>query len=105
MGFEVTTKVKNLSLKGKRDPVIVVTMTMLPRGSGNRNKIRRLADAFKRDEILAPHIAKIVVGTTSLHLHLPPTFACWSAINERLAVARDAAAAEVPGQMTLPLTA
>jgi len=101
MRLQITTKIKNLSLKGRREAVVVITMTMVPRGSGNRNKIRRLAEAFKRDEIMSPHIAKVVVGTTSMHLHLVPSFACWSALNERVAMAK--AAADIPGQMKLPL--
>ena len=103
MSFEITTKMKNLSLADSREAVVVMTITLTPRGSGNRNTVRRLARQFKRHELLGQHIAKVVCGTTSLHVHLRPSLACWSDLQETVRQAKEAQAANDPSQMILPL--
>lgn len=91
-------------LTGKRDPVVVMTLTIVPRGSGNRQNVERLARAFKGHKILGPHITRVIKGSTRLDLHIRPGMASAAAWLEAVAAAREELAAQNdPNQMELPL--
>ena len=61
------------SLKWSKDGErawIVLDMMIKPRGSGNRAFARRLGESFKRDQELKPFLAKTVVGTSRVTVHM-----------------------------------
>lgn len=61
---------------------MVMEILLLPRGSGNRYKARRLAQAFKEHRIMGPHIHKVVCGTSKVALHMEPSLDLLGAIAE-----------------------
>lgn len=95
MQVETQTRYR-VSSKGKLE--VIVKLLLKPRGSGNKHYAARLAKAFRDHPIMAPHISKVVAGTSSVTVHVVPSVACMRAINE---VARTATV-DVPGQMLLP---
>ncbi|HEX2973366.1 MAG TPA: hypothetical protein VHP11_13610 [Tepidisphaeraceae bacterium] len=68
MKIEVTTKVR--FLKGGESSELILRVNFLPRGSGNRNKAKRLADAFREHESMKQHIRKVVCGASSVTVHM-----------------------------------
>ena len=85
-------------------PELIMRIVLLPRGSGNRNKARRLAESFKTDKHLAAHIGKVVTGTTSITVHMPITGDMAQAVNAYLAESKEQAEQaklNLPGQLPL----
>lgn len=64
------------------DPTFILRINVLPRGSGNRNVVKRLAREARAEARLSPHILKMVEGASSLILHLRPSISLASAIME-----------------------
>jgi hypothetical protein len=62
MQVEVTTKLK--------PGILVLDIALVPRGSGNRNAARRLANEFRENEHLSPHVVKVTHGTSRVLVHL-----------------------------------
>lgn len=67
MQIEVKTR-----LKVARDgtPVVIMDVLLLPRGSGNRNRARQLADAFKVHPLLKRHVRRVVCGASRVTVHM-----------------------------------
>ena len=61
--------------------VVTLRVNFLPRGSGNRNAARRLADQASADPLLAPHLISVVAGTSSVVIELRPTLELAAVIN------------------------
>jgi hypothetical protein len=73
-----------------------LTIRILPRGSGNRSKVRRLAAQAKRDPDMAPWIIRVVEGASSLSIVMKPGLGLIDALNRVSERTRD-----VPGQLPL----
>ena len=72
MPMEMRTRVV---LKGRLTekhpwPLLVIDLVMVPRGSGNRNKARRVGDSWRRSELMKPFVEKVVVGASKVRVHL-----------------------------------
>ena len=52
-----------------REPVVVMSVQFLPRGSGNRNHVRRLGKAFENHPKLKPYVLKTICGSSRLDVH------------------------------------
>src|SRR4051794_24073114 len=80
-------------------PELILYITLLPRGSGNRAAVRRLGAAARRSE-MAPHIKRMVCGATRLTIYLRSSLALMKTImtwtDQELGKSKD-----VPGQMPL----
>lgn len=78
------------------EPELILSWTILPRGSGNRRKVRELAAAVRQHQSIATHITKMTTGSTRLTIHFRASLelmrAFWTIDQE----ARD-----VPGQLPL----
>lgn len=79
MQIEVKTR-----LKIARDgtPVVIMDVLLLPRGSGNRNRARRLGEAFRQHPKIKKHIRKIVVGASRITVHMRSSIALMRDINQ-----------------------
>lgn len=76
---ELRTRVKGL---GTKRAVVVLDVLLLPRGSGNRTRARRLADAFRKHELMGPHISRVVCGASRVTVHLRASAASVAALAE-----------------------
>lgn len=85
--------------EGWENNEVVVRFDVLPRGSGNRNFCRKLADAFPEHAIIGPFIHKVVAGASSVTVHFEASLACMKAINEVCEEGK--AAKDAPGQLGL----
>jgi hypothetical protein len=54
------------------EPEVVISMTWVPRGSGNRYKVRKMASYFKTHPELKRVVKRVVIGTTRLTVHVRP---------------------------------
>jgi hypothetical protein len=88
MQVEVTTKLK--------PGVLVLDIALVPRGSGNRNAARRLAEGFRTNGKLAPHVLKVTAGTSRVLVHLRVSLELMRIVAEWPKVEGD-----VPGQLPL----
>jgi len=80
-------------------PRVVMTLDLVPRGSGNRANARRIAAAARGHRIMGPHITRVVVGASRVVLHMRASLGLLAAVNE---VAREVEASrDVPGQLPL----
>jgi hypothetical protein len=64
---KVETKMRRTRAKllDDADPLeVVVYVDFVPRGSGNRNLARRVAQAFRTDPLLKDHVIKATAGAT-----------------------------------------
>ena len=95
MQVEVKTQ-----LKIQRDgtPLVILSVILLPRGSGNRNRARRLADAFRNHPRMKPHIREVICGASRVTVHMRSSLSLLREIN---ALAGAARAGDVPGQLAL----
>ena len=102
MPVEMKMQYKGLATKS---PELVITINILPRGSGNRNKARELAEYMRRDSNLGPHIGKIVAGASRVTAHLPITRDMQKAIDaflaERKQQQQEDQLHDLPGQLPL----
>lgn len=80
-------------------PELIMQMMLLPRGSGNKNKARRLAQAFKEHPKMKPHIKRVVTGSSSVTVHMLSSLALMDVLNEISAEAK--AKKDVEGQLPL----
>lgn len=85
---------------GGPKPELIIRLVLLPRGGGNRNKARRLAERLKTDKHLGEHIRKITAGTSSVILRMPITPATWRGVNAFLSEEKSEPV-DVPGQLPL----
>jgi hypothetical protein len=76
MQIEVTTK----ALVGAGE--VVIRINFVPRGSGNRGHARRVGRLFREDPTCRKHLRKLVVGLSSVILHLDASFDAWTALGE-----------------------
>lgn len=84
---------------GRRAPEVVVSLAIVPRGSGNRYKARRLADAFASDERMKRHLKRVVCGASRVTLHLRPSLALMEDINAICSEAKSSR--DVRGQLVM----
>lgn len=78
---------------------VIMRVTFLPRGSGNRYKARKLAEAFTKDKRMGPYVRKVQAGTTSVVVHVQACLGMMEAVNEISAEYR--AAKDAEGQLAL----
>lgn len=78
--------------------VVVMEILLLPRGSGNRNTARRLANHFRTNAELKPHVKKVVCGTSRVTVHLIPSIDLLQIIED---IKRRQREADLPGQLPL----
>jgi hypothetical protein len=76
------------------EPEIVVQMALVPRGGANRAKARQLADRIKKLPELKDYLKRVVVGTSSVSVHLRASF-------DLAAVLANLGKKDVPGQVPL----
>lgn len=79
--IEMRMRVKNVFDK----PEIIMDFILLPRGSGNRNKARRLGEVIRNHEFIGKssgHLRKVVVGATRVTAHFYATLAFRRAMKE-----------------------
>lgn len=93
MQVETKTRIK---LARDGTPVVILDMLLLPRGSGNRNAARRLADAFRRDVRFKDHIRKISCGASRVTVHCRSSKAFLKMVLEMTDEPKD-----VPGQLAM----
>lgn len=98
MPLEVKMRYKGLSTK---KPELIISMNLTPRGSGNRNKARQLANHLRTDTDLGPFIGKITTGASRVVLHLPITVEMNEAVERYLTRQKDQEVHDVPGQLPL----
>ena len=93
--IEVKTKLRVL----KTGPEVLVDLVFVPRGSGNRNKARQVAQILRVNPRFKPHVRKVVVGASRVTVHLIPTF---DLLRDLEALKnQQTEAADVPGQLRL----
>jgi hypothetical protein len=93
---QVQVKSEVVNRRG-RDPEVLIKITLLPRGSGNRNLARRVGKAFKSDERFADHVTRVKVGSSSVWVYMRASFEMmWTVWNIQHPPK------DVPGQMALP---
>lgn len=69
MPIEMTTRV--VFRPGESPwPLMVIDQVFVPRGSGNRNKARRLAESWRQSVLMAPFVEKVTVGASKVRVHL-----------------------------------
>ena len=98
MPVEVKTHVK-FTPGSSPWPLMIVDMVYVPRGSGNRNKARAMAERWRESDVMAPFLEKVVVGASKVRVHLR----CSPAFTQAMARVREeeAARVDVPGQLGL----
>ena len=102
---EIQVKMINrLGSLGDQDkmPETVMQIDILPRGSGNRNLARRLAEAFESHDLMGDHVTEVRAGASRVTVHIKPSLAAISAVmecmkRERQRVAEEKAAVGVAG--------
>ena len=77
MQVETRTKTR----VAKDGPEVVLSITLIPRGSGNRAAVRRLAAAARVSD-LAPHIKRLTVGATRLTIYFRASVQLMAAVVE-----------------------
>lgn len=80
-------------------PMLVVDMILLPRGSGNRNRARRIADRWRKSEVMAPFVEKIITGASKVRVHLTCSPELQEAVREAQKLERESQ--DLPGQLGL----
>lgn len=95
MQIETTTK-SRLNRKGEAE--MWLSITVLPRGSGNRSKVARLAAAARRDPDMSPWILRVIEGSSRLVVVLKPGWGLMAAINR---MSERTKQTDVPGQLPL----
>lgn len=83
----------------KGEAEIVLQVQLLPRGSGNRNKARALAETYRTHRIMRPHIKRVLCGASSVTVHFRASLGLVDAWNQ--VAAEERARQDVPGQMPL----
>ena len=79
--MQVETKVRSRVNKlGEGE--IILDITLLPRGSGNRSKVRKLGAEFRRNETIRPHIKKVTCGATRLTVTMRASLGLAQAVME-----------------------
>jgi hypothetical protein len=104
--YKVRTLARTIPIRHRDDPerTVVMVVDLLPRGTGNRNYARRLADAFATHEKLAPHIVKATPGASKVTVHFRPSIEFMGTIyGMMLKQSQDGEAATDPEQMLLSL--
>jgi hypothetical protein len=85
------------------DPELLMKIMILPRGSGNRGLCRRLAREAKIHPVLAEHVSRVKVGSSTVWVYLRPSLRLTAQLGimmlERANRAADAQ--DVPGQLPL----
>jgi hypothetical protein len=100
---EVRTRIRRVkeTAGGKRrwsgDVELVMEILLLPRGSGNRNMARALAQAAKKDRRLGPHVKRVKAGASKVWVTLVPSMALAHTMLEW----NGDRPADVPGQLPL----
>lgn len=79
-------------------PTVVLDLLLLPRGSGNRNRARRLAQAFREHPKMKRHVRRVVCGTSRVTVHLRASVPM---MRDIWAIAPEQGIPDVPGQMPL----
>jgi hypothetical protein len=93
MKIQTSTKAR---VNRQGEPEIWLTISLLPRGSGNRSKVAKLAEAARRDPDMSPWILRVVEGSSRLVVVLKPGFGLVGALNRVSERNRD-----VEGQLPL----
>ena len=95
---ELRTRVKGL-LTDK--PTVVLDVLLLPRGSGNRKRARELAALLRSNDLMGPHIDRVVCGASRVTVHVKATVASMRALNQWLERERLKKENDVEGQPPL----
>jgi hypothetical protein len=94
---QVKVKTEVVFRKGEEDPLVLMKISLLPHGSGNRNLARRVGKAFQTDERFKDHVTRVKVGSSSVWVYFRASFEMmWTVWNIQHAPK------DVPGQMALP---
>lgn len=96
--MQIETKVRSRVSK-KGEPEVVLDVIFLPRGSGNRAKVRRLGEEFRKHEVVGPYVKRVVCGATRLTVSMRAGFGLMGAIMELSRQAKEKQ--DVPGQLPL----
>ena len=56
------------------DPEVIVQVAIVPRGGTNRPRARKLAAAVRQVKELEGHIKRVVVGSSSISIHMRASF-------------------------------
>jgi hypothetical protein len=94
--IEVKTKAR---LTRSGEPEVVLTMTLLPRGSGNRGHVRRLGQVAKNHPIMGPYVKRVICGSSRLTLHLRAGLGLMKAVLEITSEVEGKR--DIPGQLPL----
>lgn len=96
MQIQVKTRA---NLNPRREPSVIMDVLFVPRGSGNRNKAKRLGEALRNHPDFAQDIIKVVVGCSRVTVH----FRASLGLAKRMAEfqMRQYQAKDVEGQMAL----
>ena len=81
------------------EPELVMTFAFLPRGSGNRGNVRRFAKGLRSNPHMAPHIKRVVLGSSKVTVHFRASLALMKAVNDL--TAEHEKTRDVPGQLPL----
>lgn len=89
-----------MKMRASEDPPVLVIMEilLLPRGSGNRNMARRLANHFRTNPELKPNVHKVVCGTSRVTVHLIPSVDLLQKIED---IKQQQRQQDLPGQLRL----
>lgn len=96
MQIEVKTR-SRLDDEGR--PELILTWTWMPRGSGNRHRVQAVAEHLRKHPDFAPHILRLVVGSTRLVIHFRASMKLAQIFWK---MKPPAAIEDVPGQLPLP---
>ena len=94
---ELRTRVKGMFTE---KPIIVMDVMLLPRGSGNRKRARELAALLRKNDLMGPHIEKVVCGASRVTMHVRVTVASMKALNAWMERERERTQ-DVEGQLPL----
>ena len=95
MQAEVKTRAR---VTRKGEPELVVEVALLPRGSGNRYKARKLAEVFRSDARVKDHIKRVVCGTSKVTVHFRSSLALIEVFNQIAAEEKERKRRDLPGQ-------
>lgn len=73
MSRRVEVRTRTFWPKGEQSPLLLMEVHLLPRGGGNWKAARELADEFKNDPNLGPHVVRLVAGKSKVSVYFRPS--------------------------------
>ncbi len=95
MKIEVRTRAR-VTRQGR--PTVVMDLLLLPRGSGNRNRARRLAQVFRQHPTMKRHVIRVVCGASRVTVHMKASV---QLMRDVMSIAPEHGITDVPGQLPL----